>query len=264
MADRSLLDIVQGILVEMVSDEVNSISDTLEASSVANIVRQVYFEIIEEFGLPANKTLQALTGLGDVTKPTHMKIPQETSLVEWIKYDARISVSAQKLYRDIIFKDPLDFVTLVNARPSTDTINYQIVQWDANVPLVIGKKSAPTYWTSFDDEFVVFDSYNNVVDSTLQSSKSMCSVETRPIFIISDNFVPALPENLSNLLYIQALSRCMINFKDKVSPKIERQENRVRVRTQRSKWRQGRQKYQGPDYGRCVGTAPRNRNDRPR
>jgi len=264
MADRTLLDLVQGILGEMVSDEVNSISDTLEATSVANVIRQVYLEIVDEFGLPANKTLQALTGLGDVTKPTHMQIPQETSLVEWIKYDCRISVGANKNFRDIIFKDPLDFVTLCNNRASTDLINYQIVQWDANVPLVIGRRAGPTYWTSFDDDLIVFDSYNEDVDSTLQSSKSICSVETRPIFTVANNFVPDLPENLSNLLYIQALSRCMINFKDKVSPKIERQENRTRVRTQRNKWRQGRQQYLGPDYGRCVGTSPRNRHDRPR
>ena len=250
MADRTVLDIVQGILGEMVSDEVNSISDTLEALSVASVVRQVYFEIVDEFSLPGDKTLRALTGLGDVTKPTHMQMPQEVSLVEWIKYDVRIDPANDKLFRDIVFKDPLDFVNIVNNRPSTDSTNYQVVQWDANVPLVVGRRTGPMYWTSFDDDYIVFDSYNEDVDSTLQSSKTICSVETRPTFLLDDEFVPALPENLVNLLYIQSLSRCMLNFKDRVNPKIERQESRTRVRTQRNKWRQGRQQYLGPDYGR--------------
>lgn len=250
MADRTLLDIVQGILGEMVSDEVNSISDTLEATSIANVVRQVYLEMVDEFDLPAEKTLRALTGLGDVTKPTHMKLPQEVSLVEWIKYDVRIDPAANKAYRDITFKDPLDFVTMINLRPSTDTTNYQVVQWDANVPLIVGRRVGPTYWTSFDDNYIVFDSYNENVDSSLQSAKTICEVEVRPVFLLDDEFVPALPENLINVLYIQALARCMVDFKDRVNPKVEQKESRMRVRTMRNKWRQGRQQYLGPDYGR--------------
>jgi len=250
MAQRTVLELVQGILNEMGSDKVNSISDTIEAEDVAGILGQVYSEIVDEYSLPSTQSLRALTGLGDTDLPNVMEIQDDAWNVKWIKYDCRLDVSGNKTYRDIIYMAPIDFVTLVNGQPSTDTTNYQVVQWDANVPLVINKYKAPTYWTSFDDTLIVFDSYDSNVDSTLQSSKSIYLVETRPVFTVDDDFLPDIPENLENLLYITALNRCMSTKTKELNPKTNQEENRLRVRGQRNKWRQGRQEFTGPDYGR--------------
>ena len=250
MPKRTVLDMTQGILSEMGSDSVNSISDTIEATSVAEVLRQVYFELIDEMDLPTNRKLVSLEGLGDTAKPTHMRIPENVSSVKWIKYDARTGVSTNKNYRDIKYMAPDEFVTLVTSRPSTDTTNYMVVQYDANIPLVIGVKDSPTYWTSFDDEYVIFDSYDEDVDSTLQSSKSICEVEYRPTFTLSDTFIPDLPENFFNNLYTQALTRCIANDKQQLNPKAEQAERRFRIRAQRNKWRSKRAGDTGPDYSR--------------
>lgn len=249
MAD-TLLDIVQGILVEMSSDAVNSISDTIESEDVAKIVQTVYKEMVHEFDLPGKKDIRALDGLGDTDKPNYMQIPADISKILWIKYDCRAAVSDPKAYRTIPHKDPADFIEMVNSRDSTDTTNNKVVQHSANIPLVIAKLQAPSYWTSFDDDYIVFDSYDSVVDSTLQTSKSMCEVYEEPSLTIDDATVPDLPDNLIPVLYTQALNRCMVVMKTTLNPKTERNENRLRVRSQRNKWRQGRVLFEGPDWGR--------------
>ena len=250
MADRTLLDYTQDILNETSGDEINSIADTIEATSIARMVRQVYFELIDEQGLPYTKKLTALTGLGDLGKPTHMGIPQDVSLIEWIEYDCRTHPDKAKAYHTIQFLDPHDFVRICNMRNSEDTDNYQVVMTDANVALIIGRTHYPQHWTSFDDKYIVFDSYDILVESTLQSSKSICHVDSRPGFLLTDDFVPVLPDNLTNVLYIQALNRCIVAYKESVNPITTRQESRQRVRAQRNKWRQQRQVLEGPDYGR--------------
>ena len=250
MAKRTLLDMVQGILTETGGDSVNSISDTIDALDTASVIRQKYFDIIDEMDLPVNLELVSLEALGDVTKPTHMRIPENVGQIQWIKYDTRQAIVAAKHYADMIYKKPLDFVTFVNSRSSNDTTNYQIVQQTANIPLVIAKVIPPTYWTSFDDEYIVFDAYDSDVDDTLQSSKTICSASIRPVFTLADAFVPDLPENLFGLLYTQAKNTCFADFKETLNPKSERDESRLRVRAQRNKWRQSRMIHEGPSYGR--------------
>jgi len=246
---RTVLELVQDILSETGGDEINSIEDTQEALDIATIMRQVYNEMIDEFSLPSTKTLQALSGLGDTDRPNFMQIPDESYDIKWIKYDNRLDVAGNKFYSDIQYMAPDEFVTLVNNNPSTDTDNYLTVMYEANIPLIINKTKGPTYWTSFDDNYIVFDSYNADIDSTLQSSKSIFYAETRPRFYIEDEFTPELPENIENVLYIQTLNR-YLGTDEKVNPITQRQESRGRVRVQRNKWKQGRQKYTDPKYGR--------------
>lgn len=250
MSKPTLLELVQDILTEMSGDQVNSISDTQEATDVANIVKVVWNELIDELDLPFNKQLLALEGLANVAKPNYMRIPENASRIEWIKYDRRPTLASAKDYQSIQYMVPYDFVEFVNSRPSTDTDNYLVVQDSANIPLVIGKLDAPTYWTSFDDEYVVFDSYDSEVESTLQSSKCICSAYVRPTFTVSDDHVPDLPENMFNVLRIHALNRAMYAIKQASNPKTEREESRLRVRSQRNKQRALRKHLDWPDYGR--------------
>lgn len=250
MAQLTLLQIVQDILGEMDGDAVNSISDTIESQSIASVVRQTFYDIVEEMDIPGRQTLGSLEGLGDVSRPNVMQIPSNVNKVLWIKYDIRADVSSDKRYSNITYKNPLEFVEYVNYRPSTDTTNYQVVQWDSNVPLIIRKTHYPEYWTSFDDDLIVFDGYDSNVDTTLQASKSICQLQVSPTLVLADNSVPDLPNNLNRLLYTQALARCCADFKAQLNPKHERNENRFRVRSQRNKWREGRMVKSGPDYGR--------------
>jgi hypothetical protein len=250
MAKRTLLDLVQGVLSVTDGDNVNSISDTVEATQIADLVRQCYFDIIDEMELPGTGTLGNLEGLGDTDLPTVMRLPENISLVEWMKYDVRLDNTDDKVYRDIKYKDPHDFVTYTNNRSSTDTTNYKVCIVENSSPIIVDKTTGPTYWTTFDDEYIVFDSFDSNVDSTLQSSKSIFYGYKRPTFTLEDEFIADLPENLFTYLYSMAEARAFAAFKQDLNPKSERQENRARIRVQRNKWRSGRFNNEGPDYGK--------------
>jgi hypothetical protein len=250
MAKRTLLDITQGILSGMDSDEVNSISDTVESLQVANLVRRVYFDLVDDLELPHTSDIISLESLADPAKPTHMRMPEAVSRIEWIKYDARLEVADAKAYRDMKWMHPYDFIGFSTARDSTDTTNNLVVQYSANITLVIDKIQAPTYWTSFDDEYIVFDSYDLALEANLQASKTLCGAAIRPTFTLTDTFIPDLPENLFSLLYAQSEAMAHVFVKQFANPKADLMEHRLRVRAQRNKWRQKRMVYVGPDYGR--------------
>jgi hypothetical protein len=249
MTKRTLLDMVQGILNTMDSDEVNSISDTIESTQVAKIIKDIYFEIIDDKELPCNNTLFSLLASGDTSKPTHMTLPDNVSKIYWIKYDVRLDNADARDYAIIHYMKPEDFIDFVNARDGSDVTQYQSVAMDANIDIIIKKDSAPQFYTSFDDETFVFDAYNDAVDSTLQTNKSLCYGTERPTFSLTDNFTADLPENLFNLLYNSAMNRCHAVVKQQLNPMIDRLEKRTRVRSQRNKWRED-MKYDWTDFGR--------------
>lgn len=252
MAHRSLLDLVQAIHSEIGSDSVNDVSDTIDSVSTAETIRQVYFEMIDELDLPPNRKLVALEGLGDLTKPNYMALPENVGSLKWLKYDARISNTGAKQLSDVCWHSPEDFITILSMRNTEDTSRYQLVQYDANITLTIDKLHHPTMWTSFDDEYVIFDAYNSALESTLQSSKSLAYVEFRPTFALTSDHVPELPENLVNVLYLKSLNRCFASKKGMLNPKTERAERRSEIRAQRNKWRSNRVNdlRDGPNYSR--------------
>ena len=249
MAKRTVLDMVQGILNVMDSDEVSSISDTLEASQVANILRDIYFEIVDDKELPHNNALFTLTSSGSATTPTTMKLPDNINKIYWIKYDIRNEAGDDRDYAIVHYMQPEDFINYVNSRRSTDTTSNTTVTLASGISIVIDKLSHPQFYTSFDDEYFIFDAYNSVLDAWLQSAKTMCYGSTRPTFSVTDSFIPDLPENLFNLLYNTAMNRCMAVVKHQANPMIDRLEKRTRVRSQRNKWRED-MKYDWVDFGR--------------
>jgi len=250
MPTRTLLDMTQGILEKLDGDEVNSIGDTVEATQVAGIIRDCFYDLVTEMDLPSTRDVFALEGLADTAKPTTMKLPSNVAKILSIKYDVRIDAGDPKAYTPITYLDPYEFVDLCNARDSTDTTNTLVTTPSTSVSLVVSKIGAPSFWTAFDDEYIWFDSYLSTLDSTLQASKTICEGYMNRPFTMSDTFVPDLPENLFPLLYNTAMANAFVMQKQSSNPKAERRENRLRVRAMRNKWRTKRDTYSGPDYGR--------------
>ena len=89
----TLLELVQNILSSMDADEVNSITDTVEAQQVAKIVRTVYMDIMERANLPEHYGLVNLQASGTTLKPVLMTVPSSVQDIIWIKYDCIASLS---------------------------------------------------------------------------------------------------------------------------------------------------------------------------
>lgn len=243
----SLLEIVQDILSDISSDEVNSISDTVESLQIAQLVKSTYYNIVSEFELPSHKRLIQLTPSGDADKPTHMSVPTNVDKLEWVKYNID-DTGNKPVYRTITFMYPEQFIDYISNRDLTENYIDQVTDYSGN-PLLIRNDTPPTYYTSFDDEHIVFDSYNRNVDTTLQNSKTICYGEERPTFTLSDSYIPDLPANLHPYLLSEAKSRVFFSIKQMGNEKEEQIARRHRIRAQRSKWKT--QEYHNlPDYGR--------------
>lgn len=90
---------VQNILSGLTSDQVNSISDTVESLQVATIIQNKYYDIAARGDLPEHNQLFQLVPSNDATKPVQMLIPTSpvgTNAIQWIKYfDSNTADSTQ-------------------------------------------------------------------------------------------------------------------------------------------------------------------------
>lgn len=248
MVRRTLLDMTQEILSDMDGDNVNSISDTVESSQVALLLKSTYFDILAEMDLPHTGTLFALTASGSVNYPSHMSLPESVMKVLWIKYNIVDSGDTASKYRDVVYMNPLEFISMCAMRDEDDTDNIQSVTDYSGVELLICKTQDPKYWTSFDDERIVFDAYDSTVDSTLQASKVICHGYKEETWTHTDAAIPDLPSNMFPLLVAEAKSTAFELWKER-STKVEQKAKRLRIRSQRNKWRENGG-HSGPNYGR--------------
>ena len=233
MAKLTLLQMTQDILNDMDSDPVNSIDDTDESIQVAQIVKTTYFNITSQRDWPFLRTLSALTGLGDTNNPTKMQIPTTSNKIHWIKYNKK----------DVTYLEPKVFLDKIQDRDVDDA------DVDAN-----GYRTDqdPTYWTTYDDEYVIFDSFDSAVDTTLQSSKSSAYVTLIPSWTVEDAFVPTLPEKMFPTLLAAAKATSFSTLKQVANPSAEAFATRGIVRAQNEAWKtkQAESKSNRINYGR--------------
>jgi hypothetical protein len=248
MPKMSLLDITQNILSDMNSDEVNSITDTIESMQVAQIIKSTYYNIIDGRDWPHLYQLFQLTPSGDSTKPTHMQIPENVVDVSWVKYDCKEFGDIKDKVRKMVYKKPEDFIELLDQRDSSISTIDEVIDV-SGVHLNIYNDRAPTYYTSFDNETIIFDAYDIAVDTTLQNSKTACYGKLNPSWIMTDTFVPDLPTQSFSYLLNEAKSTAFLLIKEMPNQKAEQHSITQRRRQSQQAWNvAGGIKF--PNYGR--------------
>jgi hypothetical protein len=235
---RTLLEMVQSILSDMDSQDVNSISDSVEAQQIASVIEDAYYTILNSREIPENKKLIKLTSLSETARPTHFTYPSDTKQLEKVYYASDVG-----MYKEIIYADPLTFLS------RQPTSGLSVFDVNAGTTLLIGNTAEPSYYTSFDDEHIVMNSYNADVETTLQESKTRAFGSTFPVFTISDSFVPALDDNLLAYLLAEAKSVCFSLFKNGSDPKIEQSARRIKSFATRDSYKT-KQSNKRPMYGR--------------
>lgn len=188
----NLLQIVQNILSDMGGDEVNSIEDTFESSQVAEIVRTTYLAMMTNRNWPHLRKMIKLTASGDPLLPTHMTLVDDVKELIDVKYECSKLGATKKDYRTIKYKQPEDFLHLTYNRNSSEA-NIITVLDPSGSELFIRNDIAPTYMTSFDDVTLVFDSFDILVDTTLQESKVQTLAYVMPTWEHVDDYEPDLP-----------------------------------------------------------------------
>lgn len=245
---KTLLEMTQDILSDMSSDEVNSIDDTIESAQVAQIIRSTYDSMIDSRNWPHLRRSIRFQGSGDTSLPTHVTIQDTVKEVLFIKYNCIKDGETRKVYREIKWVDPDNFLRILNKRDN-DQDNVDVISDPGGIELLIKNDVAPTYYTSFNDSIVVMDSYDAAVDATIQTSKIQGYAYVSPTWTHTNNFTPDLPEEAFSKLLEEAKSTCMFRLKQVQDLKAEQNSRRQDVWLSRKAFRvNGGIKY--PDYGR--------------
>lgn len=251
---RNLLDMVQEILSDLDSDEVNSIDDTVEAEQVVTIIKSTYYSMLSNRDWPHTRQSIQFTGLGLTAKPTHMQLQDGIKSICFINYNKAKLGDSKKNYDKINYLEPEQFIHKTNQNDSAAS-NVQSVTDFGGIEIFIRNDRAPSYYTSFDDEHVVFDSYDSQVDSSLQSSKIQSQAYVTPSWTSSDTFVPDLPEIAFPALVEEAKSRAFYVLKQTMNQKAEQEAGRQnRWLARNSRRVSGGIKY--PSFGRGKVSLP--------
>jgi hypothetical protein len=225
---RTLLDMVQSILSDMDGEDVNSITDSIEAQQIASVIEDTYYNIISVNDKPEYWELYNLVSLSDSSRPTHFRYSSEDvdeiKSLRLLRYDISETSGVIK-YKEIPYCEPIDFIERM---PYNSSNTVRVYDKNAATSLFIRNDTMPSRYTSFDDEHIVVDSYKATVESTLQASKTQAFVFKIPSFTISDTFVPDMEDHKRPYLLAEAKSTCMSLWRDGSDPKIEQAARRMK------------------------------------
>lgn len=232
----TLLELVQRILESADSDEVNSITDTAEALTVANIIKECYFEILGEIEPIESDGLFHLDASGDNTKPTVMYLPSSVVNIEWLRYNVGESLL------DTEFRD-LDYLPIEDFLRIQEALNYDETYVESQIIEINGQEfnvkyrndEDPRYWTSPDGQTILLDSYDSSYEDTLTSSRTYGFGQLVPVFQMTDTFVPRLNPKQFQLLLQEAKAQAFIELKQTANEKAERKAKRNRILAMKNK-----------------------------
>ncbi len=236
MFKMTLLDMVQDILSDMDADEVNSIDDTVEAQQVAQIIRTCYREMSANRNWPHTRKLIQLEASTDLSKPNYLKLPEEVKELIMFSYDKSKQDNPRIDIQEVIYKEPEVFLRYCLRRNSTDENTREITDF-SGARYFIHTNKAPQYWTSFDDSYVVCDSFDEAVDDTLKQSKTQALVFGTSKWEQRNDYIPDLPAEAFPALLEEAKSTAFFTLKQMVNTKAEQKAGRQQRWLSRKAWR---------------------------
>lgn len=241
---RTLLEMVQSILSDMDSEPVNSIGDTIEAMQIASVIEDTFYNITVAREIPEHKKLLKMTSLSDTTRPTYFRYPNSTKEIEKLFYN--VSTDGGANFREIRYVDPLTFLSRMPTQTQGNTVSADI---PSGTQLVFVNNKMPSYYTSFDDNLVILDSFDSSVETILQESKTRAYGTVYPSFSISDDFVPEVDDTMLPYLLAEAKSTCFSLFKSGSDPKVEQAARRLKSFVQNDMYKT-KMPFKRPHYGR--------------
>lgn len=163
-------------------------------------------------------------------------------------------------YLDLWPLSQFDFLTMVSQFDPTDlkvgSFTLTLNEFDTGSPSTFTfyyrNDRQPTYYCVVSNQYVIFDSYDQTQDSTLQASKTLASAWLMPSFQKVDTFVPNLDEQQFPLLLQEAKSLAFAELKQMPHQKAEMEVRRQTTALQKYKSIVDKPTYfdQLPDFGR--------------
>lgn len=232
----TLLELVQRILESMESDEVSSIGETPESLSVANIVKECYFDIIGWHSPDDTVGIFKLDASTDDTKPCLMYVPTTVSKISWVKYNQSDNLTKPE-WREVRYVSNEEFLHFQTGIDQADT-TYQSMVVEINgsdFTFQIQNDRFPQYYTIFDEFNIVFNAFDATVENTLTEDRSLCYGELIPDFQMVNDYVPDLDPRQFQLLLQEAKSTAFVELKQAPNPKAEAKARKGHIQMQKQK-----------------------------
>lgn len=362
----TLLEMTQNILSALNSDQVNSISDTVESQQVAEAIKTTYMNMLGRYELPEHNQLFQLQTTDNLSTPCIMTFPDGVSRVEWIKYFDSNPADGNNIQSDqfgayshgvntdiqsenlsftslstvaivssglVTFTVPaglsitlgntltaqsaifppvnsmsgnvvsyagttlvLNIITSVGSGTFSnwlitgfgpvvgpgyievkilpveefiemtssfnaveDDVSTQILTlfenytgWQGNFTFYYRTDGRPRHCCIIANKYIVFDSFDNTQDSTLQTSKTMCWGWVYPSWQMIDTFIPQLDQQQWPLFLNDAKSLAFYEIKNQPHQKAEKEVAQQLIAVQKWKAIANHPTYfeQLPDFGR--------------
>lgn len=239
---------VQDIHNDLDLDEINSINDTVESMQVAQIIKTTYFAMMSNRNWPHLRQTISLVPSHNLARPTHMSVPDNIKELSFINYNCHRKGETRLRYKAIKWQEPDEFLRRQNTLNTDDTTTLAVLD-PTGVHLQIKNNKAPEFFTSFDDNTLVFDSFDDSVESTLQESKVQAMAYLMPTWSMTDEFIPDLPSEAFIALLEEAKSKAAYKLKQQADEKAEQESTRQQRWLSRKAWQvHGGIEY--PNYGR--------------
>lgn len=235
----TLLEMTQQILSAMDSDEVNSISDTVEAYQVATLIRNVFYDIATDLNLPEHNGIYELVASGDNAKPTLMTLPTTATRLDTIQYDNKLTADTYKNYRDVCYLPWHEFFQKQRAliEEVSGVGEMEVTHNGETFEIMYQDDKMPEFWSTFDDHQIIFDSYDSTEDTTLQKAKTIAHGALYPAFSMTDGAYPDIDPTQFSYLINKAKTRAFVELKQQSNQESAAESRRQKIILQKRKHR---------------------------
>ena len=210
MPKIALLEICQNIASDMDSFGFNSITEDDEGMQIARVVKE-QFELMQStltmVDTEKRYQLQTLAGF-----PNMLKMPDNAESLTRLQYrqDDPADASTRMVYADLIRLEPEVFSDMMLGLNELST-NVTAGLDPDGAPVKYSTNSPPAYFTSFDNENIMFDSYQSGFVGNadgVTAGNTICFGEVVPVFLLEDTYVPEIPENAFMRLITTSKAAC--------------------------------------------------------
>ena len=254
----TLLELIQRVLSSIKGEEVNNYNDTAESLVVRDIVKECFYNIIGTQDFPELKTLFELTASGDSAKPTLMTLPADVVGLEWVKYNKIALGETTPNFGYVSYLPLEEFLSRMHMLSTDDDAvgTFTVTTGSADtIEFYYRDDKAPDFFTSFDDNTLIFDSYDVLVDSTLQKSKTLCYGLKSGTWTDSNSFTLPLDAQQFNILIKEAKAMAWEELRQTNNQTATSQARKAKIAAEKKKDRAnydhtGYYYSRYPNYGR--------------
>lgn len=219
MAKKTLLKLVQLIGERIGADEIDAIDETIEAVEIVNILELTYDEILDrrDWEFLRDRTLRMKARAGGDTKLFNLDIPSTVTKLQCVRY-----IDDNGKFPELDYVEPCGFISRLDGR-NVGEANVTAIANDDGVLLNIITDAPPTFYTSFDEDTISFDSYDSARGTGNQAGDSLIIANVKPAMDFTDPTAKfPIPERMGTLLLNEAIATAGVQLRQVTDARAER------------------------------------------